>query len=134
MVTGQFAPSQLSRRWLANFLFLLVYLHQQKNCQKLRVKRNEIFKGMLGVMWSMLISSNISEILRKSSPNNIRNKKLFLCSVNWEKFYFEDKQENKIIAINSCVSLFLFQMNRESFINNSFFKTISSQDRLTEGV
>ena len=134
MVTGQFAPSQLSRRWLANFLFLLVYLHQQKNCQKLRVKRNEIFKGMLGVMWSMLISSNISYVLRKSSPNNIQNKKLFLCSVNWEKFYFEDKQENNIIAINSCVSLFLFQMNRESFINNSFFKTISSQDRLTEGV
>ena len=70
------------------------------------------------------------------SSLHITAKKLFFCSVNWEKFYFEDKQDNKIIAVIVSVSLLLFQMNRESFINDylSFFKMISSQDRLTEGV
>ena len=82
----------------ATFLFYI----NKRLCQKLRVECNEVIKGMLGAMciWSIIIiSSYISYILRKSSPHNSDGINVVSLYSFSGKSYFEDKKDNKLIAI-----------------------------------
>ena len=67
-------------------------------------------------MWSIIIY--ISYILRKSSPHNSDGIKVVSLFSYRGKSYFEDKKDNKLIAI--VVFFFFFQINRELFINDFF--------------
>ena len=67
-------------------------------------------------MWSIIIY--ISYILRKSSPHNSDGIKVVSLFSYRGKSYFEDKKDNKLIAI--VVVFFFFQINRELFINDFF--------------